>query len=315
MVQMLHGMTALDRKWLTRIILKKLGLKLGHQRILQLYHPDALNHYNRYSHLSKVCELIESGEVLAEYPAIGLFQPIRPMLCERGYISQINRLLNENEYYLETKMDGEHFLVHINGKEFRYYSRHGNDDFTTTFGADSSGGVYSPMLYRLLNGKFQNAILDGEMMVWNREDEIYHTKADGFAARNLRRDDSNLCVCFCVFDIIYLNDVCLTDKPYAERSRLLRDLIGEKQGALTICERTKIRDVTHFLECLNKAYEANEEGVVIKQAESKYVPNKREKGGWLKFKPDVWKENSCKILFYRNQFHKILFAVRSQFSV
>lgn len=77
------------------------------------------------------------------------------------------------------------------------------------------------------------------------------------------------------------------DKPYAERIRLLRTLIREEKGALMFCERNKIRDSGHFLECLNKAFDANEEGVVIKQAGSPYRPGQREKGGWFKMKPDV----------------------------
>lgn len=77
------------------------------------------------------------------------------------------------------------------------------------------------------------------------------------------------------------------NKPYAERVRLLGTLIKEQKGALMLCERTKLRDGQHFLELLNKAFDANEEGVVIKQGDSKYHPGQREKGGWFKMKPDV----------------------------
>lgn len=84
-----------------------------------------------------------------------------------------------------------------------------------------------------------------------------------------------------------MNGVSYTEIPYAERMRKLKGLIREQKGALVLCERTKLRDADHFLECLNKAYDSNEEGVVIKQEDSKYHPGKREKGGWFKMKPDV----------------------------
>lgn len=42
----------------------------------------------------------------------------------------------------------------------------------------------------------------------------------------------------------------------------------------------------HILECLNKAFDEKEEGVVIKEGGSVYAPGKRN-AGWLKIKPDV----------------------------
>lgn len=90
-----------------------------------------------------------------------------------------------------------------------------------------------------------------------------------------------------------MNGVSLTAIPYAERIRKLKGLIRVQAGALMLCERTKLQDAGHFLECLNKAFDANEEGVVIKQEDSKYQPGHREKGGWFKMKPDV-----CVAFFY-----------------
>lgn len=87
--------------------------------------------------------------------------------------------------------------------------------------------------------------------------------------------------------MIFINGENLIEKPYAERIRKLRTIIDEKRGGLMLCEREKVRDADHFLECLNRAFDSNEEGVVIKQEDSKYRPGKREKGGWYKMKPDV----------------------------
>lgn len=97
--------------------------------------------------------------------------------------------------------------------------------------------------------------------------------------------------CFVAYDVIYLNDQCLTEKPYVERARLLRTLLKEEIGVFQYCERIKVHDNDHIVECMNKAFDADEEGVVIKQAESTYLPGKREKGGWFKIKPDVSDRN------------------------
>lgn len=180
MVQMLRGMSAMDRKWLTRILLKKLRLGIGEQRILELYDPRAFKLYNQCSYLSDVCKAIDTNSADDELKTgfIELFKPIRPMLCERGYISQINRMLSENDYYLETKMDGERCMVHINGTEFKYFSRNCREDFTHKFGANSHSGTFSPFLYRHLKENVKTAIFDGEMMAWDREEMIFLKKGE-----------------------------------------------------------------------------------------------------------------------------------------
>lgn len=79
----------------------------------------------------------------------------------------------------------------------------------------------------------------------------------------------------------------LVEYQYAERIRKLRSIIVEQRGAFMLCEREKILNSDHFIELMNKHFDANEEGVVIKQSDSKYHPGKRENGGWFKIKPDV----------------------------
>lgn len=288
MARAIREMSAIDCKWFTRIILKKisLGSGLGFKRIMQLYHPKALNCYYQYSLLSRTCEIIESGEEIEDQCHIEIFKPIGPMLCERGKIADINEILSDDDYYLETKMDGERCHIHISGNKYKYFSRSCHDESTNVFGGDSTSGIFSPTLHRLLRGKFQSAIFDGEMMVWNREEKAYVTKSEKATARFLKADTQNLNPCYCIYDLIYLDGKTLVNMPYAERIRKLQSLVTESPGQLTLCSRVKIRDAEHFLECVNKAFDEREEGVVIKGAETIYLPGKREGGGWFKIKPD-----------------------------
>ena len=142
---MVLKMSALELKWLTRILLEKLDLKLGQQFILKKYHANALELFNKCSHLSRVCELIESNLPLDEIQKriIEVFKPIRSMLCERGYMSNINDMLKKHAYYLETKMDGERCQLHMNGTEFKYFSRRSKEDgLTRIFGTNSTTGLF-----------------------------------------------------------------------------------------------------------------------------------------------------------------------------
>lgn len=96
----------------------------------------------------------------------------------------------------------------------------------------------------------------------------------------------NLRPCYFLFDLIYLNGESLTKIPYAERTRKLKTLFHEKKGVLMLCDRMKIENSIHLTKCLQYAF-ADEEGVVIKEQDSKYYPDKRENVGWFKLKPDV----------------------------
>lgn len=130
-VKMFMGMSAVDRKWLTRILLKKLKLGIGDKRLLELYNPRAYDLYVQCNHLTDVCKAIESNAVPQDQPSnepsnepsngaplssnglIQIFRPLRSMLCERGYISQINqvrihfRILCKREYFYSIRSSPE----------------------------------------------------------------------------------------------------------------------------------------------------------------------------------------------------------------
>lgn len=241
LIAMFNGMTAIDQKWIIRIILKKVKLGLGQQKILQLYHPRAKDFYDQYSHLSRVCKCIESGEQLRPAGSVEPLQPVRPMLCEKLDIFNLANLLAKKEYYLETKMDGERFQIHMANEMFKYFSRN-SFEYTSIFGGKVTEGTLTPHLVRAFKMPIESFILDGEMMVWNREEQCFHTKGENFDVKSLKKNDNTLRPCYCAYDILYLNGTCMTDKPYAERIRLLGRLLSESIGIIIYCKPIKIRD-------------------------------------------------------------------------
>lgn len=111
--------------------------------------------------------------------------------------------------------------------------------------------------------------------------------AEKSTAKYLQSNDPRYNICYVIYDLIYVNGKSIIDIPYAERIRKIGSIVTVKQCAVMLCEYEKIRDVTHFLQLFNKAFDSQEEGIVIKQEYSTYKPGQREKGGWYKFKPDV----------------------------
>ncbi len=160
---MIEGMTVIDQKWLIRIILKEMNLGINPGTILTMFHKSAKDFQNQYSSLSRACQAIENGEVYEENGSVELFRRCNPMLCLRGTVEKLQTLLSEGEYYLETKMDGERFHMHISDGEFKYFSRGGHE--YNSFGSNKTAGSLTPFIEPLFKVPVRNLILDGEMMV------------------------------------------------------------------------------------------------------------------------------------------------------
>lgn len=59
MTQYLRRASADDLKWTLKIILKDLKIGLKHEKVLPMYHPDALDLYNVTSNLREVCQELQ----------------------------------------------------------------------------------------------------------------------------------------------------------------------------------------------------------------------------------------------------------------
>lgn len=258
----------------------------------------------KYNHLSRVVEIVESGksaEVLME--ATKVFDPIKSMLCQK-FLSSSNKLIQQKELYQETKMDGERFQLHMKDNKFRYFSRNGHEY------SDGFNAVLTPLIKFL--PVVHSLILDGEMLVFDTIERRYHTKGEtsGVDVKFMNQISSTLRPCFCAFDILHYNDNNYMNRPYHERTQLLSQLFTDREGVLVKTEPSKIRDSDHLVNLINAAIANEEEGIVLKDAESIYKPGDRA-GGWYKVKPDYFdgdcvKEFDCVIIggYFANRFKR-----------
>lgn len=328
------SLSALELKWLVRIILRRVTIGLGARTILKALHPHANDIYARSTHLSLVCRFIAQPQPQKQLPssdandanndaAAGLQlisiqpgRPFRPMLCEAVRCTTLEALLAAHAHVIETKLDGERFQLHwlAARAEFRYYSRRGHD-YTAAFGhnAEDRNGSLSAALVQFVphfretrdSSRAADCILDGEMMVWDCAARRYRTKGEPGAGdvKALRRDNQlQLRPVFVAFDVLWWADACLTEKPWAERQRVLRELIPQtaygmaEAAVLRRAEAERVRDVEHVVECVNRALDAREEGVVLKREDGRYVAGART-AGWCKVKADVSKSKNLLRIF------------------
>lgn len=236
-------LSAIDHKWLARIIIKDLDLQFSTEKILETYHSAAGQFYKRFDSLKKICEIVESGqditdEILAA-SSVELFIHVRPQLCDRMSQTQINDILGKKELLAETKMDGERLQIHRKGNEYRYFTRQGHD-VSNYFGETPETGHFTRYLHNMFNVPVTDIILDGEMMVWHKHEKRYVVKGENVIVRSIKNHDVHQ-ECFVVYDILYLNGVNMIQKHYAERVRLMSTLFDDVEGIMLKVKRTKVK--------------------------------------------------------------------------
>ena len=125
-MELVRSTTALEQKWLTRIILKEMKLHITHQTMLKYFHPDAPQLYNTCSDLQEVATKCRDLSFRLVTSSVRLFSNFRPMLAQLMNERTCRKLLEGgHQLTWESKFDGERVQVHFSRPEKRiaYFSR------------------------------------------------------------------------------------------------------------------------------------------------------------------------------------------------
>ncbi|XP_077285241.1 DNA ligase 4 isoform X1 [Arctopsyche grandis] len=285
LTKLIASLSALQQKWLIRIILKDLKLGIGMVKILLCFHVDAPDLHDSSNSLSKVCTTLRNPDTRLNEIEIDIFSPYRPMLSERLDITKIKSVMKrEDTYFLEMKFDGERFQIHMKDGNFKYFSRNAFE-YTSCYGETyDREGMLTKYLKNCLDSSVHSFIIDGEMMGWHKAKKKFSSKGINFDVKKIT-DNSSYRPCFCAFDILLYNNIILTNKPLFERLEYLDILFKEEEGIIMHSKRVQTQDSDQVLQALNEAIDNQEEGVVLKNIISPYKPNSR-KAGWFKIKPE-----------------------------
>lgn len=169
---LLRNTSALEQKWLVRMILKELKTGLSENSVFGVFHPDAVDLFSVCSSLEKVCSDLRDPSTHLNETTISYFTPFRPMLGQRASIDQVTKLMDHQPFYIETKFDGDRMQLHRQGNQYRYFSR-SSRDYTSSFGATPHEGSFTPNVHGAFNSKVKSCILDGEMVGWDAETESF----------------------------------------------------------------------------------------------------------------------------------------------
>ncbi|XP_069022381.1 DNA ligase 4 [Embiotoca jacksoni] len=283
---LLHLITqssALEQKWLIRMILKDMKLGVSKETVLQVFHADAADLYNVNTDLNKVCQQLHDPSVSLSEVSIGLFSAFKPMLAGVANIRNVEKQMGNSPFFIETKLDGERIQLHKDGDVYKYFSRNAFD-YTQQFGGSPLEGSLTPYVHNVFKSHVVNCILDGEMMAYNPTADTFMQKGSKFDIKRLT-DDSELQTCFCVFDVLMVNDRKLGKETLRKRHETLQTVFAPVKGRIQVVPKTDARTVREVVDALNDAIDSREEGIMVKDPLSVYKPDKRGEG-WLKIKPE-----------------------------
>ncbi|XP_069060350.1 DNA ligase 4 [Pleurodeles waltl] len=283
LLQLITQSSALQQKWLIRMIIKDMKLGFSQQTVFSIFHPDATELHNVTTDLEKVCLQLHDPTVCLSDVSIMLFSAFKPMLAAIANIKNIEKQMHNQSFYIETKLDGERMQMHKDGDVYKYFSRNGFD-YTQQFGSSPLDGSLTPFIHNVFRIDVQNCILDGEMMAYNPNTQTFMQKGSKFDIKRLM-DDSELQTCYCVFDILMLNDQKLAHESLRKRYEILQKIFTPITGRLHLVHRTEASSRKNVVDALNEAIDNREEGIMVKDPLSIYKPDKRGEG-WLKIKPE-----------------------------
>ncbi|GBN59991.1 DNA ligase 4 [Araneus ventricosus] len=284
LLHLLRNTTALEQKWLIRMILKDMKLGISENTILNAFHTDARDLYNVTNSLEKVCCSLKDPSARLHEIEISIFSPFRPMLAEMALPNQVEGLMKGKPFIIETKYDGERLQLHKDGSSYMYFSR-GGFDCTETYGSTPSQGSITPFIHKSFKPGINKCILDGEIVIYSNKLNCIVSKGENADVQALE-PDGDYEPCFCVFDILMLNDKVLSSLPLTERIGYIRNTFAAIENKIRYTNQKTASTNDEVTEELNKAIDSRLEGIVVKNPDSIYKPNIRKGGGWLKVKPE-----------------------------
>ncbi|KAJ3105901.1 hypothetical protein HDU97_007400 [Phlyctochytrium planicorne] len=302
LMDLFRGRRVVEIKWILSIILKHQPVPF--EVLLRGLHPRFWQIYRHQTDLLVCCQMIDrvlAGEkdVLDGSTSVGIH--ISVMKLRKGkspahVVKQLQRA-GEKKCFAEVKYDGERMQLHIvSGKVkaiFNKSSRNSTQDRALSHDIIlKSLGIAPNNPYHPTRSKVHNAILEGEILVYNEK----HGVEDYIAVQAMSRRDSGAPVDphrhfkVVYFDLLHLNGQNLINERFEERRRRLREIVVIVPNYSEVSESHEIdlldtdRATVELRNLFAEVAARPAEGLVVKGAAGEYTP--RIEGTWYKLKKD-----------------------------
>ncbi|WJJ55353.1 hypothetical protein QB910_000109 [Dabrowskivirus KKP3916] len=192
---------------------------------------------------------------------------------------------NNERYICEEKYDGVRFLIR---KEFDGNVRITSRVKSKKTGLPTEKQENFPHLVEWAKQLPNGTVIDGEVIVGGNSTSSEVTKITGaLPQKAISRQKKNGWVNYVAYDILYYDGENVMDKPWSERRALLESVVVKLWSHKHV-------HVSKFVHChknnnksrefYNKIVADGGEGVILKDTQATYKPDKRPLGTWLKVK-------------------------------
>ena len=206
-------------------------------------------------------------------------RPLNPMLAIK--VESIKEALKAvgSPALIESKLDGFRVQIHRNKDEVKLYTRR-LENVTKQF------AELIPLIKKNISSN--SFILDAEVVGYDLKTSN-HLPFQFISQRIRRKYDiekksKEIPVEINVFDVMYHDGKVLSDVSQKERRKLLEKIVKTKKNKLVLTKKLISSNEKKIDEFYKKSLNAGNEGIMIKNLESKYIPG-RKVGGWIKIKP------------------------------
>jgi len=232
--------------------------------------------------LGKIFELSKKSDLKnLEKVSVKIGNPIKVMLAQKVPTIADGFKKVGTPAAIEYKYDGFRLIIHkdTSGKIDLFTRR--LENVTTQF------PEVAEYVKEFVKGK--DFILDSEAIGFDKKTKEYKPFQD-ISQRikrkhNIEEIQKKLPIEINVFDIIFYEGKTLLDKPFQERSELIRKIIKDQPYKIVSSKQIITSDEKEAEEFYAKALDDNQEGVMMKNLSAIYQPGSRV-GHMLKIKPD-----------------------------
>jgi DNA ligase 1 len=275
----LRKLSAHDGAWLVRLMTSELrmGSKEGliEEAVAAAFYqkPDAVRE------AAMLCGDIGRAALLAKSARLDdakprAFVPIKVMLASPEETAMnIRERMEAESVWVEDKYDGIRAQVHHAGNRAEIFTR----DLKPI-------GTQFPEILQAVAALDADVILDGEIIAYAEGKKLTFFDLQKRLGRRDQADlfmPSDITVRYVVFDLLWMNEESLLDRPLNERRQTLQTLkIPEGIALIAVEKATTAEEIETFFMAARRR---GNEGLIIKDAASTYTPGRRGKS-WLKLK-------------------------------
>jgi bifunctional non-homologous end joining protein LigD len=182
---------------------------------------------------------------------------------------QHNLIISPDEWWAEEKYDGIRIISEVSEKGASLFVKKG------VMAWSRYGNIHElPTHIKEKMSLLPDGVYDGELLV------------PGLRSYGSARLENSRHLRYFIFDLISLDGNDFTVVDYASRRQTLRDIFDTclpGGGFVELARSTRIKSWEHVLELRDEIWDRDGEGLILKRANSLYIPGKRPKT-WVKIK-------------------------------